>query len=64
MTICSCLYNAAKHSRNRKKTLLLFTIQFILVFYRLMHIHHKAILIFVYLYTSELGNKGNQVSAD
>lgn len=51
----------AKHSWNRK-FLLLFN-QFIFVFYRLMHIHYKAILSFVYLYPSEFGNKGNQVSA-
>ena len=31
------------------KIILLLFNQFILVFYRLMHIHHKAILIFVYL---------------
>lgn len=50
----------AKHSWNRK-FLSLFN-QFIFVFYRLMYIHHKAILSFVHLYLSEFGNKSNQVS--
>ncbi|XP_077854155.1 uncharacterized protein LOC144340155 [Macaca mulatta] len=30
---------------------------------RLMHIHYEAIQIFIYLHSSERGNKGNQESA-
>lgn len=47
---------------NLEEVLLLLN-QFIFVFYRLIHIPYKAILISVYLYPPELGNKGNQVLA-
>lgn len=43
---------------NYKEIVLLFN-QFRFVFYRLMHIHYKAILISLYLYPSKLRNKGN-----
>lgn len=47
---------------NKKDVLLLFN-QFTSVFYRLIHTPYETILTFVYLYPSEPGNKGNQVSA-
>ena len=34
-----------------------------IVFQRLMRIHHKATVIFVYLDPSQLGNEGGEVSA-